>query len=321
MSQTYLKSISNLIFICICLLTLSTTAPAAIPKTASLSQKLESLKSKIPVKTESQLIFDIPVSYNPNVAKWISYYQGRGRKWYREWLERSFKYLPYLQKELRRAGVPTDLAYMVMVESGFSFHAESTADAVGPWQFIESTGKRYGLNVSWWLDERKDIAKSTQAAIRYLQDLYRDFGSWYLVAASYNMGENGLRRRIQKYHTNDYWRLVQLKALPEETREYVPKILAAMLIAKAPSLYGFRDIEQPAPMDFEYVTVAGGVDLNQLADFLNVTRKSLKDLNAELLVAYVPKNISQFRIKVPKGAQKMTIAFFDIQKERLLLRQ
>lgn len=297
----------------------SISSMAAVPKTASLSQKLESLKSKTISKMDSQLIFDIPVSYNPKVAKWISYYQGRGRKWYREWLERSFRYLPYLQKELRKGGLPADLTYMVMVESGFSFHAESAADAVGPWQFIAATGKRYGLNVSWWLDERKDIAKSTQAAIRYMQDLYKEFGSWYLVAASYNMGEGGLRRRIQKYHTNDYWKLVQLNALPEETSEYVPKILAAMLIAKAPSLYGFRDIEQPAPLDFEYVTVSGGVDLNQLADFLDVTRKSLKDLNAELLVAYVPKSLSTYRIKVPTGAKKMTIAFFSLQKERALI--
>lgn len=287
----------------------------------SLSQKLASLKSKSNLKSDSQLIFDIPVSYNPKVAKWISYYQGKGRKWYREWLERSFRFLPYLQKELQRAGLPADLAYMVMVESGFSSHAESTADAVGPWQFIESTGKRYGLKVSWWLDERKDIAKSTQAAIRYMQDLYKEFGSWYLVAASYNMGEGGLRRRIQKYHTQDYWKLVELGALPDETSEYVPKILAAMLIAKAPSLYGFRDIEQPAPLDFDTVTISGGVDLNQLADFLDVTRKALKDLNAELLVAYVPKNAPYHIIKVPKGAKKMTVAFLDLQKERALIRE
>jgi membrane-bound lytic murein transglycosylase D len=186
----------------------------------TLKQKLKLLEKKQTHKTD-HFIFDLPVTYNKKVAAWISFFQTRGKNFFRNWLEKSSKYMPLLQSELRKAGLPTDLAYMVMIESGFSATAVSHAQAVGPWQFIESTGRSYGLKKTWWLDERRDIRKSTQAAIRYLKDLKREFGSWYLVAASYNMGENGLRRQIKKYGTNDYWELVKYKALPQETQDYM----------------------------------------------------------------------------------------------------
>jgi membrane-bound lytic murein transglycosylase D len=217
--------------------------------------------------------------------------------------------MPFIQTELKNAGLPSDLAYMVMIESGFISHATSTADAVGPWQFIEPTGVRYGLSKNWWLDERRDLRKSTLAAIRYMKDLYGEFGSWYLVAASYNMGENGLRRQIKKYGTKDYWALIKLNALPEETQEYVPKILAAMLISKAPNLYGFRDLERMDPLEYEVVLVPGGTDLDQLADHLGVTRKSLKDLNAELYLGYIPRQVEKHYIRVPKGASRFVASY------------
>lgn len=257
------------------------------------------------------LIFDLPVTYNKKVSKWIQYYQTRGQKWFREWLSRSSKYMPFIQTELQQAGLPTDLAYMVMIESGFSPYAVSDSEAVGPWQFIEPTGNRYGLRKNWWLDERRDLKKSTLAAIRYLKDLHSEFGSWYLVAASYNMGETGLRRQIARYNSKDYWTLVKVNALPAETQEYVPKILAAMLIAKAPNLYGFRDLEQLDPLDYEVVSVPGGTDLNVIADHLGVTRKSLRDLNAELILGYIPRQIDKHFIRVPKGATRMVTEFVD----------
>lgn len=281
-------------------------APVASLPIPMSSQKLQSrLKAateKNPRKSSDLLVFDLPVTYNAKVSKWISYYQTRGRHWFRDWLERSTKYMPYLQDELKKSGLPADLAYMVMIESGFSSQATSQAEAVGPWQFIQPTGSRYGLNKKWWLDERRDLHKSTQAAIRYLKDLHSEFGSWYLVAASYNMGETGLRTRIQKYGTKDYWDLVHRGALPPETQEYVPKILAAMLISKAPNLYGFRDVEQLDPFSCDTISVPGGTDLNKIADLLGVTRKALKDLNAELLLGYIPRQIDAHSIRVPKGA-------------------
>jgi len=288
---------------------ISARAAMAYPNPQSLKEKLKALTVRSTHVQSDNLIFDLPVTYNKKVSNWIAYYQGRGNKWFREWLQRSYKYMPLIQSELRKNGLPADLAYMVMIESGFSPNATSTADAVGPWQFITPTGARYGLSHTWWLDERRDLKKSTGAAIHYLKDLYAEFGSWYLVAASYNMGENGLRRQIQRYGTKDYWTLIKLKALPAETQEYVPKILAAMLISKAPNLYGFRDIEKMDPLEYEVVLVPGGTDLDKIADHLGITRKSLKDLNAELYLGYIPRQVEKHYIRVPKGASQMVSAF------------
>ncbi len=293
----------------------------AAVKSPSLKEKLQSLtQNSVRNSGNNTLIFDLPVTYNKKVSKWVQYYQTRGQKWFREWLARSSKYMPFIQAELQRANLPTDLAFMVMIESGFSASAVSHADAVGPWQFIEPTGNRYGLRKSWWLDERRDLKKSTLAAIRYLKDLREEFGSWYLVAASYNMGEAGLRRQIKKHQTRDYWQLVKLGALPVETQEYVPKILAAMLIAKAPNLYGFRDLEKLTPLNYEVVLVPGGADLDAIADHLGVTRKSLKDLNAELLLGYIPRQVENHYIRVPKGATKM-VSNFVIDKNSKIARE
>ncbi len=282
-------------------------SPAPLSQSETLKARIKNAvdTKKNNTRPNEVLMFDLPVTYNKQVSYWISYYQTKGQKWFREWLTRSSKFLPYIQRELKREHLPLDLGYMVMVESGFSPIAKSVANAVGPWQFIRTTGERYGLRTSWWLDERRDFKKSTLAAARYIKDLYSEFGSWYLVIASYNMGENGLRRKVMKYQTKDYWKLIQLKALPQETQEYIPKILAAMLIAKAPNLYGFRDLEVMEPLEYDLVNVKGGLDLDKIAEALGVTRKSLRDLNAELLSGYVPPQIKNHSIKVPKGAASL----------------
>lgn len=284
----------------------------------TLREKLKLLEKKQTHRSD-HFIFDLPVTYNKKVANWISFFQTRGKNFFRNWLEKSSKYMPLLQSELRKAGLPTDLAYMVMIESGFSSTAVSHAQAVGPWQFIESTGKSYGLQKNWWLDERRDIRKSTQAAIRYLKDLKREFGSWYLVAASYNMGENGLRRQIKKYGTNDYWELVKYKALPQETQDYVPKILAALMIAKAPNLYGFRDLDAQYPLQYEMVFAPSGTDLENLANHLNITKQAMKDLNAELVLGYIPKQVSGHYIRIPKGSLGVVKQYFRDQNKKYAL--
>lgn len=280
----------------------------------SLREKLKLLEKKQTHRTD-HFIFDLPVTYNKKVSQWISFFQTRGKTFFRDWLEKSSKYMPLLQSELKSAGLPTDLAYMVMIESGFSSQAISSANAVGPWQFIESTGSNYGLKKNWWLDERRDIKKSTQAAIRYLKALHSEFKSWYLVAASYNMGENGLRKQIKKYGTNDYWDLVQRGALPLETQDYVPKILAALMISKAPNLYGFRDIDEQFPLQYEVVYAPSGTDLDDLADYLSVTRKSLKDLNSELVLGYIPRQIEGHHIRIPLGALSLARQYFQLQNK------
>lgn len=268
-------------------------------------------KSKKDKLNEAHLIFDFPVTYNARVRKWIRYFQTTGRSSFRRWLERSTRYIPYIQSELKREGLPTDIAYVAMIESGFSSSAVSHANAMGMWQFIAPTGERYGLNVDWWIDERRDYEKATKAAIGYMADLFEQFGSWYLVAASYNMGEGGVRRLIKRHKTNSFWDLADRGALPEETRNYVPKMLAAMLIAKAPALYGFRDLEFHVPFAFEFYNAPGGTDLINLANHLGVSERSLTELNPELLKGFIPRDVKSHRIRIPKGSRSAVAMFLN----------
>lgn len=269
--------------------------------TASTSYGAIDSKKSTFTAVDSRPLFDIPVTYNVKVKQWINYFQGPGRKWYRTWLERSHRYLPTMKKVLRDRSMPQDLAYVAMIESGFSPHAESTAAAVGYWQFIAATASRYGLKMNWWLDERRDFQKSTGAAAKYLSDLYRMFGSWYLTAAAYNMGEGRLRRLIAKYKTNNYWVLAKKPDFPTETRDYIPKMLAAMLIAKVPKLYGFHDIVPKEPYRYEYFYVPGGTDLINLSSALGVEASMLQKLNPELIKGFVPSTIRNHRIRIPSG--------------------
>ena len=274
---------------------------------------LDGTKTESARATETPLIFDIPVTYNEKVRQWIRYFQTDGRPSFRSWLERSPRFLPVIQYELSRSGLPTDLVYVAMVESGFSTSASSTASAVGIWQFIAPTANRYGLKTDWWIDERRDFHKSTRAAIHYMTDLFSQFNSWYLVAASYNMGENGVRRLIQRHHTVNFWELAERGALPNETSNYVPKIIAAMLISKAPALYGFRDLEYQMPLSFETATVPGGTDLLNLASYLGVSEKYLKDLNPELIRGFIPKEIKGHKIRIPKGSFQTVSQYVRLQ--------
>jgi hypothetical protein len=183
--------------------------------------------------------FDFPITVNSAVEKWIDYFTGKGRKHFVKYLERSEHFIPYIRPLLRQYGLPEDLVYLAMIESGFNNHARSFARAVGPWQFIPATGKRYGLAVNWWVDERRDTRKSTLSAAQYLKDLYGMFHSWELAAASYNAGEAKLARAVRRYGTADFWALTRHRFLRPETRDYVPKIIAAALLAKNRTQFGF----------------------------------------------------------------------------------
>lgn len=251
---------------------------------------------------ESPLVFDIPIAYNKHVQKWVSYFQGSGRRWFQTWLERSHLVQPKMQTIFANEGLPRDLVYMAMIESGYSAHAVSHAFAVGPWQFIKPTAERFGLKINWWIDERRDFEKSTKAAAKYIRSLYKMFGSWYLVAAAYNTGESRVKRITNKYDTKNSWELVRHGAFVEETENYIPKMLAAALIAKAPNLYGFRNIAQGEPHKYEFFVIPGGTNLTEIADALGVTHEFMKQLNPELLLGYIPANVSGHRIRIPKGS-------------------
>lgn len=254
-------------------------------------------RSMTPV--DQKPFFDIPITYNLPVKRWVQYFQGPGKRGYKKWLERSHRYLPHMQKVLSRRKMPKDLAYIVMIESGFSANAISTASAVGYWQFIKTTANRYGLRTLWWLDERRDFNKSTHAAASYLADLYKMFDSWYLTASAYNMGENRLKRLIKKHKTRNFWVLSKKRDFPKETRDYIPKIIAAILIAKAPKLYGFHNVSPKSPHTYVYFHVPGGTDLYQLADRLKIKRSIFKALNPELLKGFVPGFVKNHKIRIP----------------------
>lgn len=183
--------------------------------------------------------FDFPVVVNTRVEFWVDYFTGRGRKYFEKYLERSELFVPYITPILRQNAMPEDLVYLAMIESGFNNHARSHAKAVGPWQFISATGKRYGLMVNWWVDERRDTRKSTMAAVEYLKDLYQMFQSWELAAAAYNAGEAKVARAIRRFGTSDFWTISKHRFLRPETRDYVPKIMAAAIVAKNRTQFGF----------------------------------------------------------------------------------
>ena len=274
-----------------------------IPSVKTMASKPE---GEIETSTsDSPLIFDIPVVYNSRVKYWVSYFQTTGRSWYIKWLERSSRYLPILQRTLKRHELPQDLAYIAMIESGFSSQASSSAKAVGPWQFIRETGLRYGLKVNWWLDERRDFQKSTDAAAKYLKTMYHMFHNWYLVAAGYNTGENRIKRVIAKHGTKNFWKMARNKALDSETQDYVPKFIAALLIAKAPQMYGFNQINYNGALTYDNFRVPGGTRLDQLADAIGMTGRQLQELNPELIRGYVPNFVESHSIRIPKGTTSL----------------
>ncbi|RPJ86120.1 MAG: hypothetical protein EHM18_07855, partial [Acidobacteria bacterium] len=183
--------------------------------------------------------FDIPVVLNDQVVRVLNYYQNRGRRVMEEGLRRSGKYIDIFRETFEKEGIPLDLAYVSHVESLFNPRARSRARAIGLWQFMKGTGQLYNLRQDWWVDERSDILKSTQAAARYMKVLYEDFKDWHLVLAAYNVGPGRIQNIIRRRGEMDYWTMAQRKLLPRETVNHVPSILAALIIFKNPERYGF----------------------------------------------------------------------------------
>ncbi|MHB9030709.1 MAG: lytic transglycosylase domain-containing protein [Candidatus Latescibacterota bacterium] len=192
---------------------------------------------------------DVPIDYNEKVRNSISYFQNSGRKYMTLWLQRSGRYLPMIQEIFAEEGLPLDLAYLSMIESGLNPKAVSPARAVGLWQFIYTTGKLYGLERNEWYDERRDPLKSTKAAAQHLKDLYKLYDDWNLVLAAYNSGQGRVSRAIQAGGINDYWRIT----LPRETSNYVPTFMAVLVISKAPELFGFENIVPEPLLEYDHI--------------------------------------------------------------------
>jgi len=251
----------------------------------------------------------IPLAVNRQVLQWIDYFQGQGRPHMERYLSRSTRYMPVMKAILRKQGLPEDLIYIALIESGFSSAAKSTASAVGYWQFIRGTGRRYGLRVDSYVDERRDFIKSTEAAAAYFKGLYDIFGVWYLAIASYNVGENRVKNVVLKYHTHDFWQLARENKLPEETSNYVPKFIAARLIAKAPEKYGFTDIDFMPPLEFSEVQFTGSIDLRKLAKEMQIDYDDLRDLNPSYKRGVAFERGGKLTLRVPKGFEAKATQF------------
>lgn len=250
----------------------------------------------------------IPLEVNKMVLKWIDYFQGRGRPHMERYLSRSSRYSPIMKEILRKEGLPEDLIYIALIESGFSSTAHSHASAVGYWQFIRGTGRRYGLKINSYVDERRDFVKSTEAAAQYFKGLYNLFGAWYLAIASYNVGENRVKGLVMKYHTRDFWQLARENKLPSETINYVPKFLAARLIAKEPEKYGFTDIQYMPGLEFDEVELEGSVDLRELAKGMNLEYDDLRDLNPAFKRGVAFGTDGKLALRIPKGTKELALA-------------
>jgi membrane-bound lytic murein transglycosylase D len=258
----------------------------------------------------------IPIEENALVNQWIRYFQGRGRAHMERYLARSTRYGQLMRRILRDNGMPEDLIYIALIESGFSSRAVSHASAVGYWQFIKPTGRRYSLEISPLIDERRDPVLSTQAAAQYFKELYEMFGSWYLAMASYNAGENRILRATQKYRTQDFWELAsKRRALPKETVHYVPKFIAAKLIAENPEKYGFTEIEYEAPLEFEVIQLKNPIDIRVLAQSLNMDYDEFKILNPKFKGPLAPLSRNDaLEIRVPLGMGERAMAVVESAK-------
>lgn len=246
------------------------------------------------------IAFDLPSRDHPLVKEWVEFLQGRGRKWFRIWLARSTRYVPLFYSILDRYGLPRDLVFLSMVESGFSPRAFSWASAAGPWQFIPGTARRYGLRVGFWVDERRDFEKSTEAAARHLIWLYTVFEDWHLAMAAYNAGAGRIRGALRG-QTKDFWALQGTRRLRRETEQYVPKILASAIISKQPERFGFSDVPYQPPLSYETVTVTVATSLETLGEACGgLPKEALEELNPALRVSVTPPG-EAWPVRVPPG--------------------
>ena len=238
----------------------------------------------------------IPLVINSQVESYIRYFQGKGRKGFNIWLKRYVQYRDLMMPILEEKDLPEELIVVSMIESGLDPKAVSRAKAVGLWQFMYSTGKQYGLERNWYIDERQDPIKSTEAAAKYFKDLYKEFDNWYLVLAAYNTGPGRVNRALKLHETSDYW---QLYSLPKDTKNYIPYFLSSAIILRDPEKYGFK-IPKSNPLRYDEVTIEKSADLTVLAKAAGTKRSTIQRLNPELRQPATPSN-GPYKLNIPYG--------------------
>jgi membrane-bound lytic murein transglycosylase D len=275
----------------------------AITTFAEPPESTPELRSAVESDLEN-VIHDVPIPLNQKVLSYIALFQGRLHDFLQEGMARGSKYLPMIQRVFRAEGIPLDLAYVPLVESAFKTTAYSRSKAKGVWQFVRGTGLEYGLRQDWYLDERSDPEKSTTAAAKYLSALADMFdGDWHVALASYNGGPGTMQRAMKRARSEDYWKLAARKGiLPRETREYVPMILAAIVIARSPKQYGFEPmVPGEGLVAYDKVTLPGPIDLRRVAEWANTTIDEIQDLNPELRRWTTPIRDKDYELRVPTG--------------------
>ena len=263
----------------------------------------------VPVNTSANTGYNLQ-AYNSNkvasraVERNIGLFSNTIKERFSMWLGRSGKYLEMMKEILRKKDVPENIVFLSLIESGFNPYAYSVAHAAGPWQFIASTAKRYGLEINWWKDERRDPVKSTFAAADYLKDLYGMFGSWNLAMAAYNAGEGKIQKAMRRSNADNYWELLDTKHIRRETKEYVPRFIAASLIANNPQDFGFDEIAYHEPLIFDEVILNSPIDLSVAAECAGVSLDEIEKLNPELRRWCTPPDVSDYTLRIPIGTKE-----------------
>jgi membrane-bound lytic murein transglycosylase D len=253
--------------------------------------------------------YHIPMVLNDSVENHLEYFKTRGRDVVQIWLDRSARYIPMMKNIFKEKNLPEDLVYIAMIESGFNPYAVSWAKAVGPWQFMPATGKLYGLKIDWWVDQRKDPVKSTKAAAEHLKDLRNMFGSWPLAMASYNAGAGKVQRAVLRTRSEDFWDLKASRYIRKETKNYVPKYMAATIIAKNPEAYGFA-ASKYEPFTYDEVILDESTDLRLVARCADSTYQEIKELNPELRRWATPPQADKYTLRIPAGKKETFLKNF-----------
>lgn len=290
--------------------------PAPIDEANELTPPVDqNVKAKAEAEIKSTHS-DLPLMMTDQVAGYINYFSNRGRGTYERALARSGRYEDMIQRTLREEGVPQELIYLAQAESGFHPLAVSRAGARGMWQFMGSRAKGYGLERSWWVDDRQDPEKATRAAAHHLKDLYNEFGDWYLAMAAYNSGPGTVQNAVKRTGYADFWELYRRNVLPKETRNYVPIILAVTIMAKNPDQYGLTSVVKEKPVPYDTVKIDYPIDLRLVAECVDASSSDLQDLNPSLLRMTTPKD-QPFDLHLPVGTAETfqtTVAAIPVDK-------
>ncbi len=290
--------------------------PAPIDEANEITPAVdENIKAKAEAEIKSTHS-DLPLVMTDQVAGYINYFSSRGRGTLEHALARSGRYEDMIRRTLQEEGVPQELIYLAQAESGFHPLAVSRAGARGMWQFMGSRAKGYGLERSWWVDDRQDPEKATRAAAHHLKDLYNQFGDWYLAMAAYNSGPGTVQSAVKRTGYADFWELYRRNVLPKETRNYVPIIVAVTIMAKNPAQYGLETVVKEKPVPYDTVKIDYPIDLRLAAECVDATTSDLLDLNPSLLRLTTPKN-REFELHLPAGtADKFQTAVASIPADK-----